>query len=86
MRFLTVQRGVVFRGGDSGFSFIQESAMIGYLLTLEVNFDPVPQLMDLHLFPDEPFRHGIAIGIDLHIAFHIDRSIQRLIDRRQIRR
>ena len=39
--------------------------MIGHLLTLEVDFDPVPQLMDLHLFSDEPFGDGIAIGLKL---------------------
>ena len=83
---LAMEGEVVSFGGDSGLFFIDESFVIGHLLILEEDLDAVPELMDLHLFSNEPFRYRIAIGIDLHIAFHIDRSIQRLIDRRQIRR
>ena len=42
--------------------------------------------MDLDLLADQSFWHRIAVGIDLHIACHIHRSIKGLIDGRDIGR
>ena len=41
----TVQRRMVRRGGDPGLPFIEEPGMVGYLLVLEEDLDPLPEFM-----------------------------------------
>lgn len=82
----TVQRSMMQRGGDPGFPSIQEPRMVGHLLVLEEDLDPLHKLMDLDLFAQQSFRHRVAVGVDLHVARHIHGSIEGLIDRGDVGR
>jgi hypothetical protein len=84
MSSFPTEGSVVSGGGDSGLPFIEESGMVGHLLILEEDLDPVPEFMDFDLFPDQPFGDRIAVRIDLGKAFYVHRSIKGLVDRREI--
>ena len=42
--------------------------MIGDFLVLEEDLYPVPSFVDLHLGAGQPFRHRVAVRVDMHVA------------------
>jgi len=81
---LAIEREMVTFGGASGLSLVEESFVIGHLLLFPVDLDPIPELVDLHLFSDEPFGDAVAVGVHMYITLHIHSPIESLVDRRDI--
>ena len=75
--------GMVLRQGVAGIALADEPGMRGDLAAAPTDHDVGRILVDGDRLPDEALGHGVAVGIDRHIAVQIDDALQRLVDRRQ---
>lgn len=58
--------GLMMAGlSQAALSLIKQPRMIGHLLVFEEDLDAIPQFVDLYLFADQLFRHGVAVRVDM---------------------